>query len=229
MVTRPLPTTTVTRRNKPAARGRGGRPSREAAEQLGEKILAVATELFLAEGYGATSIELVARRAGIAKRTFYHRFADKPALFGAVVRGLVERLRPSDDGSLFTGGTLEEILLRLAQAILRAALVPEALGLSRLILTEAGRFPELAAVVASVGASEEGIRRIAALLEHFAGAREGSALAPRFAAAQFLFMVLAVPQRRALGLGAAMSQAELDAWARDTVTLFLSGWRGKPQ
>ena len=41
---------------------RGGRPSREAAALLGERILDVATELFLAEGYGATSIEAVAQR-----------------------------------------------------------------------------------------------------------------------------------------------------------------------
>jgi len=221
-----LPTATATRRNKSAKRGTGGRPSRDAAEQLGEKILAVATELFLRDGYGATSIETVARRAGVAKRTFYHRFPDKAALFAAVVRGVVARLRPSDDASLFMGGTLDEILLQLARAILRAALVPEALAFFRLILSEAARFPDLSAVVASVGASEEGIRRIAALLERF-GDRGGAGLAPRFAAAQFLFMVLTVPQRRALGLGTPMTEAELDAWAKDTVALFLGGWWGK--
>ncbi len=220
----PLP-----RRGPATKRGRGGRPSREAAGQLGEKILAVATELFLREGYGATSIEMVAKRAGIAKRTFYHRYPDKPALFSAVVKGVMGRLRPSDDASLFTGGTLDEIMLRLALAILRAALVPEALGFFRLILSEASRFPDLAAVVASVGASEEGIVRIAGLLDRFAAQHGGTApaLPSRFAAAQFLFMVLAVPQRRALGLGTPMSPAELDRWAQDTVTLFLDGWRGR--
>ncbi|HET6307753.1 MAG TPA: helix-turn-helix domain-containing protein, partial [Rhodopila sp.] len=65
---------------------RGGRPSREQAALLGDRILDVATELFLAEGYGATSIEAVAQRARISKRTFYHRFPDKAALFDAVLR-----------------------------------------------------------------------------------------------------------------------------------------------
>ena len=210
----------------PRARGRGGRPSREAAERLGEKILAVATELFLANGYGATSIEMVARKAGIAKRTFYHRFPDKAALFTAVVKGVMTRLRPSDDATLFLGTTLDAILEQLARAILKAALLPEALGFSRLIIAEASRFPELAAIVAQVGASEEAIRRIGALLDRFAGMRAATALSSRFAASQFLFMVLALPQRRALGLGTPMTEAELDAWARDTVALFLSGWRG---
>jgi AcrR family transcriptional regulator len=60
---------------------------------LGERILEVATELFLAEGYGTTTIEAVAARAGISKRTFYHRFDDKAALFAAVVHRIIEQLR----------------------------------------------------------------------------------------------------------------------------------------
>src|ERR1700739_3142243 len=66
--------------------GRGGRPSREEAGQLQIRILDAATELLLSEGYGATSIEAVARRARVSKRTFYHRFMDKPALTCAVAR-----------------------------------------------------------------------------------------------------------------------------------------------
>ncbi len=190
---------------------------------LGERILDVATESFLADGYGATSIESIARRTRIAKRTFYHRFPDKAALFNAVVHRIVERLRPPNDASLFVGGSLEEILLGIARVILRASLMPEALGLFRVIIAESGRFPELAATVAGQGARQEGIARIAALLE-----RETVGItteAARFAAAQFMFMVIAVPQRRALGMGAPMVEAELDAWARDTVKLFLGGFR----
>ena len=61
----------------------GGRPSREASERLGEQILDAATDLFLTNGFGATSVEAVAQRVGIAKRTFYHRYPDKSALFAA--------------------------------------------------------------------------------------------------------------------------------------------------
>src|ERR1700693_570770 len=76
---------------------RGGRPSRQPAAPLSERILAAATQLFLSLGYGATSVEAVARRARISKRTFYHRFRDKPALFVAVVHRIVDRLRPPAD------------------------------------------------------------------------------------------------------------------------------------
>ena len=39
-------------------------------------------------------------------------------------------------------------------------------------------------------------------------------------------MVIGLPQRRALGLGVPMTPAELEAWARDVVNLFLNGCRG---
>lgn len=208
-----------------AAPRSGGRPSRAAAERLGETILEAASALFLSEGYGVTSIEAVARRAGISKRTFYSRFRDKAELFGAVVHRVVERLRPAGDASLFEGGTLEEILTRLARVILRAALSPQALALHRLIQAEATRFPELAAVVTERGGSREAVARIAALLEREARAGHLALDNASFAAAQFLQMVVALPQRRALGLGTPMTPPELDAWARDTVGLFLNGCR----
>ncbi len=226
MPRRPATSTSTRPAEVPPARGRGGRPSRDAAERLGGRILEVATGLFLANGYGATSIEMVARAAGIAKRTFYHRYPDKAALFGAVVRGVVAKLRPPADASLAADGPLEPTLIGVARAILRASLSPEALSLFRVIVAESGRFPELAATVAAQGASQEGIARIAALLVRDDARTDANTLSAGFAAAQFLFMVMSVPQRRALGLGPAMSEEELEAWARDTVALFLRGWRG---
>src|SRR4029453_9820135 len=93
-----------------AALRRGGRPSRTQSEQLGARILDAATHLFLTHGYGATSIEAIARQARVSKRTFYHRFEDKPAIFGAVVHRIIDRLRPPANVPLLTGATLEEIL-----------------------------------------------------------------------------------------------------------------------
>jgi AcrR family transcriptional regulator len=50
-----------------------------------QRILAAATELFLADGYVATTLEAVARRAQVAARTVYVRFGTKAALFKRVV------------------------------------------------------------------------------------------------------------------------------------------------
>jgi TetR/AcrR family transcriptional regulator, mexJK operon transcriptional repressor len=211
-------------RRRPTPR-RGGRPSRADAERLGETILDVAAELFLAEGYGVTSIEAIARRAGISKRTFYSRFRDKADLFAAVVRRVVERLRAGSDPDLFDTGTLDTFLPRLARLVLRAALSPQALALHRVILAEATRFPELATVVTEQGGGAETVARIAARLAGEIGATHPGQEAAAFAAAQFLQMVIALPQRRALGLGAPMAAPELERWVDDTVALFLGGWR----
>ena len=204
---------------------RGGRPSRTEAEQLGERILDAATALFFSAGYGATTIEAVARRARISKRTFYHRFDDKPALLRAVVHRTIDRLRPPANVPLLAGADLREILERLADLILHAALSPPAIALHRLIVAESARFPKLAAVVTEQGGTEEAIGLIAGVLQREAHAGRLSLDAPTFAAQQFLHMVISWPQRRAMGLGTPMTPAELEAWARDVVNLFLNGCR----
>jgi AcrR family transcriptional regulator len=206
--------------------GRGGRPSRQQAAQLGERILNAATHLFLSHGYGATSIEAVARRARISKRTFYHRFPDKPALFVAVVHRIIEGLRPPADMPPLEGD-LREVLRRLAGLILHAALSPQAIALNRMIVAESGRFPQLAAV--TTGATEEAIRLIVGILEGEVRAKRLALANPTFAAQQFLYMIIALPQRRAMGFGAPMASAEIDAWAGDVVNLFLNGCRGRPR
>jgi AcrR family transcriptional regulator len=62
------------------------RPLRRAQTALTEqRILAAATELFLADGYLATTLEDVARRAQVGARTVYVRFGTKAALFKRVV------------------------------------------------------------------------------------------------------------------------------------------------
>jgi AcrR family transcriptional regulator len=193
---------------------------------LGERILEVATELFLAEGYGSTTIEAVVERAGISKRTFYHRFNDKAALFAAVVHQIIEQLRPPPDVPLVEGATLHDILRRLAGLILRAALSPRALALHRLVTAESVRFPKLVRAVNSESATQEAKALIGDLLAREIRDSRFTTEARAFAAEQFLTMVVAQPQRRAMGLGSPMTPHELDAWADNVVTLFLNGCRG---
>lgn len=207
----------------------GGRPSREESEKLGERILDAATDLFLTHGYGATSIEAVARRARVSKRTFYSRFEDKSALFRAVVHRIVETLRPPPHVPLLEGADLESILQRLAELILHAALTPQAIALHRLIVGESARFPKLAAAVNDDGASEEGVSLIAGLLEREARAGKIVLDDPVFAARHFLQMVIAIPQRLAMGLGKPMTERELRDWPRAVATLFLDGCRRRPR
>lgn len=203
----------------------GGRPSLEESGKLGDRILDVATALFLAHGFGATSIEQVARRARISKRTLYHRYEDKAALFGAVLRRIVERLRPARGMPIVEGADLEANLRRLAELMLRSALTPEAIAVHRLIVGESGRFPRLVAVVNKNSAAEEGVAFIAGMLERAASAGRIAVRDSTFAARQFLYMVVTVPQRSASGLGPPLTESQLRDWPRDVVRLFLEGCR----
>jgi TetR/AcrR family transcriptional regulator, mexJK operon transcriptional repressor len=206
---------------------RGGRPSRAASEQMGERILNAATQMFLAQGFGATSIDALAQQLRMSKRTFYHRFPNKEALFAAVVHRIIQRLRPPPDIPLIEGADAERVLERLASMILNAAVSPQAIALHRLIVAESARFPELARVLALEGATEEATTLIAVILERAVKARRLRIDDTRFAAQQFLHMVVTLPQRRAMGLGDRMSADELREWPRKVSDLFLRGCGAK--
>jgi TetR/AcrR family transcriptional regulator, mexJK operon transcriptional repressor len=208
------------------SRGRGGRPSRQQSAQLADRILDVAEKLFLSHGFGATSIEAVAKQAGISKRTFYHRFPGKERLFEAVVRRLIERWLPPFDTEMLSAPDLGDALRHTAEYILRIALTPEALALHRLVIHEAQRFPSLARIMHDLGAAS-GIERIAGHLEPRIKSGELRPVDPRFAAEQFLLTVVTGPQRRALGLGIPLSAAEISTHAGNAVALFLDGARAR--
>lgn len=52
-------------------------------------IVSVARDLFAAQGYAGTSIEDIARQAGVAKGALYHHFSGKDALFRAVYEAVL--------------------------------------------------------------------------------------------------------------------------------------------
>ena len=214
-------------RRSPTRKARhGGRPSHAAALELRDRILEVATELFLTEGYGSTSIEAVAGRARISKRTFYHRFDDKAALFAAVVHRIIEKARPPPGVPLLEGTTLQEILRRLAGLLLRAAFSPQAIALHRLVTAESVRFPNLVRAVYDEGWVQQATALIGDLLSRELPDPRLTVELRSFAAEQFLHVVIALPQRRIMGLGVPMTPGEIDAWADNAVNLFLNGCRG---
>ncbi len=204
----------------------GGRPTLEAARELRERILDIATEMLLTQGYGATSIEAIAKRAGISKRTFYHRFADKPALMAAVVARVIDSQRPQNYARLEWGADLEERLMELARLILHAALSPRVVQLRRLMVAEAERFPELALAVAKAGGRQEAEALVVGVLKTATPPVKRSDADLHFAAQQFLQMVVTLPQSRALGMGPAMSASEIEEWIARTVRFFQSGFAG---
>ncbi len=202
---------------------RGGRPSREAAALLSARIVEAATELMLEHGYGATSIEAVAARAGVSKRTFYHRYPDKAALIRAVVGELIDAARPAAGPSGANGGDLGAALRQLGAQVLDAALTPRILALHRLLIAESSRFPELLEAVALSRGRETMVNHLVGLFQARPNLPRQSA---EFAATQLLQLWVSLPQMHALGLGETLSAAQRTRWVTDSVALFLGGLDG---
>lgn len=137
------------KRKGPARRAavRFGRPPKELAGEVDERILNAARRVFLERGFEGASMEDIAEVARSGKRTIYARFRDKAELFTAVVkRDVISRIAQFD-GEVPTAGTIEERLVQAGTVILHLILDSDRMKLMRLAIAEAQRFPDLASTV----------------------------------------------------------------------------------
>src|SRR5437868_6617145 len=63
-----------------------GRPCRAEEGTHRGKILLAGEKLFMAQGFGATSMDAVAKEAGVSKKSIYGLFDTKEDLFEAIIR-----------------------------------------------------------------------------------------------------------------------------------------------
>ncbi|KAA0680964.1 TetR/AcrR family transcriptional regulator [Roseomonas genomospecies 6] len=133
---------------------------RRRKEARPREIVDAALTVFGEHGFAAARLEDVAARAGVSKGTLYLYFPNKEELFKAVVREAIlpnlemaERLLAGAQGPSFA--VLETLLTLFAARVLktRAGAIP------KLIIAEAGNFPDLARFY-----HREVIRRAFALL-----------------------------------------------------------------
>ncbi len=115
-----------------------GRPAAGERELRSDQILDAAVRLFVAHGYGQTSVDELAAEARVTKRTIYTYFGDKSEVFTAAV----ERFRRR---TLADAGPEGETLRELAARLVFVLHSDEAVGLHRLMIAECGQFPDLAA------------------------------------------------------------------------------------
>ncbi len=122
----------------------GPRDRRRRKEARPQEILGAALAEFAANGYAATRLDDVARRAGISKGTIYLYFDSKEELFREVVRRSVvpqlENLRAAVDG--FSGSVEDFIRTRLKEFELRL-IESEVRFIFRLLVAEGHKFPDL--------------------------------------------------------------------------------------
>jgi len=108
-------------------------------------ILEAAAALFMAEGFGAVSMDAVARAAQVSKATLYAHFPGKEALFLEIISANCRKMQEMMDVVLSASGlTLEGALTELGQQWLRFLLRPQVRALHRVVIAEGVRFPHLA-------------------------------------------------------------------------------------
>ena len=110
-----------------------------------QAILDAALDVFSEKGYAATRLEDVAARAGVAKGTIYLYVPSKQALFEALIRSAIALPIEALEQRIAALDVPAEMMLRTLFAWMRR----EVLGtrrkeIARLVLSEAGRFPEIA-------------------------------------------------------------------------------------
>lgn len=110
-----------------------------------EELLSAALELFVEKGFAATRTEEVAQLAGVSKGTLFIYFPSKEELFKAVVRENI--VRPQTEGAQEIArfeGSSAELLAYLMIEWWRRYGATQASGISKLVMSEASNFPDLA-------------------------------------------------------------------------------------
>jgi len=212
---------------------RCGRPPRGLAGEVEGRILDSAGHVFLDRGFEGASVEEIAEAASAGKPTIYARFPNKQALFTAVIERLVRR-NTSLDVLSCGDGPIEVRLEALATLILTRLLSPETIGLIRVAVAEARRFPDLATSVGAMGRACP-TEAVARLFGEWAASGDigGS---PAFAAdrlaetaRRFLDLVVLPMLVRALfGEDLGALNAEIGAHAARAAAFFLAACRPAP-
>ncbi len=191
-------------------------------------ILDAATEVFLKNGYLGTNMDEIAAASVVSKQTVYQHFANKEALFVAIVSSMTSEASDTVLNAipeLDDDGDLAEYLVDYAYRQLTVVLTPRLMQLRRLVISEVSRFPELAKVLYERGPA----RAIAALATTFEGLANRRLLAikdPLLAASQFNWLIMSAPLNQAMLLGdrAIPKPKELRRHAVEGVRVFLAAY-----
>jgi TetR/AcrR family transcriptional regulator len=120
----------------PRARRKEARPG---------ELLEAALDLFVEKGFAATRVEEVARRAGVSKGTLFLYFSSKEELFKEVVRKNLSAQFPQWNAQIDTfPGDTPDMLREFSRQWWERVGSTKASGLTKLIMSEAGNFPEIA-------------------------------------------------------------------------------------
>src|SRR5580704_11777889 len=147
----------ITQDPKQERRGRG-RPQLRCDDETRQIIYQAARHEFADNGYAATSMETVARAAGVST---------KAALFESMVSDRLDRVLADVNLHAADVGDIDEALYAALMVCADLTLDKEVVALQRMVLQETGKFPELAEAFYN-----NGIRRAGAALANWLSTRQ---------------------------------------------------------
>ncbi|MFM7294838.1 MAG: TetR/AcrR family transcriptional regulator [Burkholderiales bacterium] len=110
------------------------------------ELAAAALDLFIEKGFSATRLDDVAKRAGVSKGTLYLYFDSKEALFKSVIQeGIVSRIAEGEAYMRAYDGTSADLMRHLINTWWDQIGGTKLGGITKLMMSESGNFPELAA------------------------------------------------------------------------------------
>jgi len=193
-----------------------------------ESILAGAERAFLAAGFGAVSMDTIAREAGVSKATVYAHFAGKEELFGAVIDRECERYFARFSPGELDPRDVRASLTVLGRRFLELLLSPDGIALYRIILAEVTRFPRLGEVFWQAGPERQRLQ-IEAFLRSAIAAGTLALTDTRLAAEQFVALIRGdVQLRHLLRLDAGADQRGIGDAVDGTVATFLRAFERRP-
>jgi len=124
------------------------KPANNRAERAAERrgaIIAAAMDEFIAQGFAATRLDDIAKRAGVAKGTIYLHFKDKESMFEELIRtAIVPMINRLWSTPPQPGASVRDMVEGFAKTFIEEVATTRRGDLVRLIVAEGPRFPAVA-------------------------------------------------------------------------------------
>jgi AcrR family transcriptional regulator len=200
-----------------------GRPQIRPDDETRQIIYEAARHEFAGSGYATTSMEMVARRAGVSTKTLYRLIPNKAALFEGMVSDRMDRFVSTVNLGAVDDARIEDALYAALMACAELTLDDEVIAIQRIILQEAGKFSDIAGMFYTNAV----VRTAAALADWLRTQQKRGLIAlddVDEAAGMLLGMVASAPRRAALFGGVPLPpRSQIEARVRRCAALFLLG------
>jgi len=199
-------------------------PPHATKDQLTDRLLNAATEVFLEKGFSASTSDEMAVRAKAGNITFYKHFGNKQALFEAIILRVNKTIFQGFVAALEANTPVRRALTLFLQRLADVFHDEDAVRLVRVLQAESERFPRLAEVF-----DKDGPRKSHAMLQKFLLQRMQAGELRRsnasIAAEQLVHMATGERSRRTLlGLSPSLSRKESEARIAASIDTFMRAY-----